>query len=90
MKPGDVSDLVRDPPFGYHIIKVEDVKEARTKALEEVRAEIAETFVGSASADLAHEKALALLDQMPYDVDLPQYAAKQGVPVKQTGFFCRG
>jgi peptidyl-prolyl cis-trans isomerase D len=36
---GEISDLVRTS-FGFHIIKVEDVKEARTKSLEEVREQI--------------------------------------------------
>jgi peptidyl-prolyl cis-trans isomerase D len=37
--------------------------------------------------DLAHEKALSLIDQMPYEVDLDEYAARHKVPVKQSGYF---
>jgi peptidyl-prolyl cis-trans isomerase D len=39
--------------------------------------------------DLANEKALSLIDQMPYDVDLAQYAAQHNVPVSSTEYFSR-
>ena len=86
MKKGEISELVRTR-FGYHIIKVDDVKEARTKTLEEVQGEIKETLTQMASTDLAHEKALSLIDQMPYEVDLSQYAERHKVPIKQSGYF---
>ena len=40
-----------------------------------------------ARMDLAHEKALSLIDQMPYEVDLSQYAERHQVPIKQSGYF---
>jgi peptidyl-prolyl cis-trans isomerase D len=88
LKPGEVSDLVRTP-FGIHIIRVEDVREPRTKPLEEVRGEIRERLLEVAAADFAHERALSLIDRMPYDVDLTAYAEEEGVPVETSPFFGR-
>jgi peptidyl-prolyl cis-trans isomerase D len=86
LEKGEISELVRTS-FGYHIIKVEDVKEARTKSLEEVRGQILSKLTQTATSDLAHEKALTLLDQMPYDVDLKAYAAEHQMKADETGLF---
>jgi len=86
LKKEEISDLVRTP-FGYHILKVEDVKEAKTKTLEEVREQISSTLMKTATTDMAHEKALSFVDRMPYQTDLPAYAAENKVPVKETAYF---
>ena len=88
LNKGEISDLVRTR-FGYHIIKVEDVKEARTKSLEEVKDQILENFTSVITADLAHEKALSLIDQMPYDVDLKAYASENEIPAEETDYFAQ-
>jgi peptidyl-prolyl cis-trans isomerase D len=86
LKKGEVSDLVRTS-FGYHIITVEDVKEARTKSLEEVKGQILAKMTKTVTTDLAYEKAQTLLDQMPYDTDLVQYAADNQMKAEETNFF---
>jgi peptidyl-prolyl cis-trans isomerase D len=86
LKKDEISALVRTS-FGYHIIKVEDVKEAKTKSVEEARPQILATLQKAATTDMAHEKALSFVDRMPYQTDLVKYAAENKVPVKETAYF---
>ncbi len=86
LKPGEISDLVRTP-FGVHIIKVEDIREARTDPLEAVREKIKETLTRHAATEKAHEKGLLLMDQMPYDIELPVYAKQHDLKVTYSTFF---
>ena len=86
LKKDEIGDLVRTA-FGYHIIKVEDVKEAKTKSLEEARGQILAMLQKTATTDMAHEKALSFVDRMPYQIDLAKYAAEHKAPVKETAYF---
>ncbi len=89
LKEGEISEIVQTQ-FGLHIIKVEEIKEARTKPIEEVRQEIVEAITQNISAELAHEKGLNITDQMPYDVDLSSFGKEQGFDVKVSDYFSSG
>jgi len=86
MEKGQISDLVKTT-YGYHIIKVEDSREESIKDLKEIRDQISDKLISNASIDLANEKALSIIDQMPYDVDLAQYAGQHDLPVVNTDYF---
>ena len=88
LKKGEISDLVQTR-FGYHIILVEDIKEAGTKPLENVKGEIRATLTGNLTTELAHEKGLTLLDQMPYEVDLHAYGKQNGLSAKTSEPFSK-
>ena len=88
LKKGEISDLVQTR-FGYHIILVEDIKEAGMTPLEQVREDILAALTSNFTTELAHEKGLTLLDQMPYDVDLIAYGSQHGLTAKNSAHFSK-
>ncbi|MCF8127768.1 MAG: SurA N-terminal domain-containing protein [Deltaproteobacteria bacterium] len=88
LKKGEISGLVLTR-FGYHIILVEDIKEAGITPLKKVRDDIVATLAGNIATELAHEKGLTLLDQMPYDVDLAVYGNQNDITAKKSAYFSK-
>ncbi|UCH00526.1 MAG: SurA N-terminal domain-containing protein [Deltaproteobacteria bacterium] len=88
LKSGELGGPVKTR-FGWHIIKVDDVKDAVVKTLPEVRDQIVATLEKDIRTDIAHERSLTLMDQMPYDIDLATYAAQHGLTVTESGYFSK-
>ncbi len=89
LKPGDIGGPVRTQ-FGWHIVKVEDKNEAKIKSLSEVRDQIRARVIKDIADDMAHEKVLDLMDRMPYNIDLVEYASESGFQTKETEYFSKG
>jgi peptidyl-prolyl cis-trans isomerase D len=86
LKKGELGGPVKTQ-FGWHIIRVDDIKDATVKTFSEVRNQIVTTIKNDISKEIARERALTLMDQMPYNINLPTYAAQHGLTVKETDYF---
>lgn len=87
-KPGDVSAVVKSP-FGYHLIKLTDVKSADVPTLASLRPSL-EKEAREAAADELYSQAVEKFDATVYEsADLDAPAREQGLSVSTTAPFDR-
>ena len=86
MNVGDISEPVRSE-FGYHIIKLEEVKTSAGKSLNDVRDEI-ETEVKKQKAEKEYFDKVEILANMAYETPDSLEPAKEelGLTIKTTGY----
>lgn len=89
MKPGDVSEPVRSE-FGFHIIRLDDIKKAAVKPFDEVRGRLLRDYRTSKAEDEFFENADRLTDLVYEHPDTLEVAAKElGLEIQTSEPFTR-
>ncbi|UCD70672.1 MAG: SurA N-terminal domain-containing protein [Syntrophobacterales bacterium] len=89
LKPGELSSVVRTQ-FGFHIIKIEDVREERVQGLDEVRKSIESTLRAQKAQDLVERSVEEAFYTLYKDGEMEEVAEEYHVSIEETGFFSRG
>lgn len=87
LKPAEISDIV-ETQFGFHIIKCEERKEARTRPLDEAKEEIKNTIHFQKVKEEAQKIAQSKTDEIYSKIttDLESVAREYQLEVKDSGF----
>lgn len=85
---GDVSPVIKTP-FGYHLIKLTDIRASAAPSLASLRGEL-ENEVRQARADELYGQAVEKVDALVYEAaDLQEPAASAGAAIQTTPLFTR-
>lgn len=84
LPPGEVSGPVRTP-FGLHIIKVLEKKDAGVPPFKDVEAEARKALAAEEGADKIHDVLDNLIEDNILQKNLPESAAKYGLKAEESG-----
>jgi peptidyl-prolyl cis-trans isomerase D len=73
--------------FGFHVVKLEDVRPGRAKSLSEAKDEVVAAIRKTAAKNLAFKQASESYEKIILAGSLDKFAAAGGITPKQTGLF---
>ena len=89
LKQGEVSEPVRTA-YGFHIIKVENIKSGQVKSFEDVKAQLGRDYRRKQAEDMFFERGEILANLTFENPDTLEIAAEElGLAIKQTPLFTR-
>lgn len=86
LKPGEISEIVQTP-YGFHILKVEEVVEAKTEPLEKAKGQIDALLRNRAARGLAYDAADQAFAIASKDKQLDGFAKEKNLKIRETGLF---
>ena len=89
MKTGDLSGVLAGGD-GFHILKIEEVRDEKQKSFEEVKDQILQTLKKEKAKAEASRKADDAFYSLFRSRDLEGYSREKDVPIKTTGLFKEG
>jgi peptidyl-prolyl cis-trans isomerase D len=89
LKVGDISSPIQTP-YGFHILKVDEVQEAKTEPLEKVKNQVHSLLQNRKAKELAHDEADQAYTRASKDKELDSFAIEKKLTVRETGLFSPG
>lgn len=86
LKVGEISSVIQTP-YGFHILRVDDIQEAKTDSLEKAKGRIQALLRDRKARDLAHDAADQAFAVATKGKQLDGFAKEKNLPLKETGFF---
>lgn len=88
LKAGEVSGVI-ETPFGYHIVKLEEIRPAATRSFAEASASIRKELEGQGVKAITFKKASTAYEDIIRAGSLAKFSEKSPIPVGQTDFFAQ-
>ncbi len=88
LQPGAISDIV-ETPFGYHIIKLEEVRAGQTGSFDKVKKEIVDEIKQREVKGVTFQRASQAYEDIIRSGSLEKYSSRNKGTVQETGYFSR-